>query len=673
MKARLLASGSLLVVLAVVAVVLAWNRATSDDVPFSSLGGMYETYRIPLKSMHDVMDLGVVDANGDGLMDIFTSNHNYRQRLLISDGKGGYGDVLTAWGLDQTPEFPGVEIATRLPELGAPGVYVYWKARKTLAIRAHRMGEAGRLAGTLRTYTHVTPHADKAFAVELTAQPQGGEGGLGETALRFSAESDGEMALEMASPGVPASVVLDGTVPLNSVFVGSQKVSPRSSRFDLVLQDRHAMSWSDLNGDGRKDVFSTRGAIGGTLRKYPESVRRHISDELLLSQSDGRHRNVYAELGFEKRGCSGRKAAWVDFDGDGRLDVFVNCQERGKVAGSYPKQLYRQGADGRFVDVAAQVGLSIAGHEIVDFVWFDADGDGRPDLLTSEESGFILYRNQGGSFEHRALGRGKFVRADVPAIKGTTDEYWVFDGKLAVADFNGDGRPDVFSTSKRGNTLLVNNGDGHFAVVDPEAVGLPAASVASAWVDHDDDGRVDLYVVPQGIYRQGAGGRFEATGVLALPAHRYMAAIVNWADLDNDGRRDLIVAVNDNPSLWAWWERPFKMAEDKFEWRIAAVRRTGGSNHWLQVRLEGQPGNREAIGARVAVTTAEGLGMQDVGINEGSVFSQGHYLMYFGLGSHAVASTVTIRWPDGRMQELRDVSADRMLVVRQAGAIRSGR
>jgi hypothetical protein len=485
------------------------------------------------------------------------------------------------------------------------------------------------------------------------------------TTVAFSSEGDGLLELEIGSPGVPIMLRLGGAIPPKSVFVGRQKGSPRSNEIDLAFQDRHGMAWFDQNEDGWLDVFISRGAIGGTLRKFPPSVQQRVGDELLVSQATRRYVNVARDAGIEKKGCSGRKVTWVDYDGDGLADLFINCMERGYVAGSYPKQLYRRDAGGRFVDVAAAVGLALADHEIIDFVWFDADNDGYVDLLTSEGDGFHLYRNRGGkSFTGEFLGRGKFVRADQPQLKGTADEYWFVDGKLAVADFDGEGNLDVFYASKKGNMLLVNDGKGRFSMIDPIARGLPAESVTSAWVDFDNDGMVDLYTVPQGLFRQRRDHGFEATGLLEFPARKYMAAIVNWADLDNDGRRDLLIARLDNFSFWNWWERLYKTAADRFTWKLNGYRNVGNANHWVEFRLAGTHGNPQAVGARVMVETPDGLQTQVVGLNDGAFFSQGHYRLYFGLGSQARADIVRIRWPEGQVQELQDVEGDRLHVVR---------
>ena len=81
--------------------------------------------------------------------------------------------------------------------------------------------------------------------------------------------------------------------------------------------------------------------------------------------------------------------------------------------------------------------------------------------------------------------------------------------------------------------------------------------------------------------------------------------------------------------------------------------------------MVGKPGNPQAIGARVTLQTADGQQMQEVGFNDGAFFSQGHYRLYFGLGVHARVDVLRIRWPDGKVQESRDMEADRLQLIRQ--------
>ena len=533
------------------------------------------------------------------------------------------------------------------------------------------MKELGRVEGTLRTYSSISRYEGVAFAVQPPGAVPGSDGAMHETLMKFATDQDGTLEVEIGSPGLPVNLQFGNSIPPTSIFVGVQKASPRSSELSFTFQDRHGMAWFDYNDDGRLDIFISRGAVGGTLRRLPPVVQNIIHDELLVSQADERYREISSTVGIEKRGCSGRKVAWVDYDNDGMADVFVNCMDRGNVQGKYPKQFYRQSSDKRFVDVAADVGLDLPDHEIIDFVWFDADGDGYVDLLTYEDTGFHIYRNHGGkAFTREFIGRGKFARADRPGLKGTPDEYWLVDGKLAVADIGGSGSLSVFSASKMGNTLLLNDGNGRFSIVDPATKGLPGESATAGWVDFDNDGLLDLYAFPQGLYRQRRDHTFESTGLLVFPARTYMAAIANWADFDNSGRRDLLIARLENFSLWKWWEKLYKAAEDRFTWKIGVYRNVGNGNHWLEARLVGKPGNPQAIGARVTLETEDGTQMQVVGLNDGAFFSQGHYRLYFGLGAHARARSLQIRWPDGEMQEIRDVDGDRLHVITQGAAFR---
>ena len=663
--------GAMALVALVGIVLIARELAWTDAYALLRSRNAFVIYPIPFKATQLLMDIGVVDANGDDWLDIFTSNHNYRQDLLIADGKGGYHDTLSTWGLDQNLEFPGFEITLTQPEFVKPGLYMYWKGRRIFTLRAQGIKDFGPIHIKLQSYTTFNSYKGTGFAVKPPVTLTSGNQQMPEQAIEMTTGGDGELDMEIETPGTPMAVQLDGAVPLTSVHIGRQEISPHSKQFELTFQDRHGMAWADYNDDGVMDIFITRGALSGQLRLLPEPVEGTIRDELLVSQGPGQYRNVVREVGIDKRGCSGRKVNWVDFDRDGLLDLFIDCQDRGNVysAGKYPKQLYRQNPDKRFVDVAAEVGLDIPDHEVIDFVWFDADNDGYIDLLTSEDTGFYLYRNhEGKAFTREFIGRGKFARADNPKLRGVATEYWFVDGKLAVADFRGNGRLDVLSASKTGNTLLLNDGSGRFSIVDPATLGLPAESVTASWVDFDNDGQPDLYALPQGLFRQRRDHTFETTGLLTLPAHKYMAAIANWADFDNDGRRDLLLASLENFSLWRWWEKLGKNSEDRFSWNLAAYRNVADNgNHWLEVRLVGKAGNPQAIGARVTVQTPDGQQLQQVGLNDGAFFSQGHYRLYFGLGARTRADVLTIRWPDGQIQELNGVDGDKLQVIKQEG------
>ncbi len=622
---------------------------------FTASSDWFVEHSIPLKETQRLFDIGVVDANGDNFLDIYTSNHHFRQTLLIADGKGGYRDVLSEWGLDQDHAFPRAELSYTAPQIDKAGAYVYWYGTN-IVIRAHKTSEIGRWSGSLHTFDPVKIIKNDGFHIEKHENKTA----VTETKMEFSPTADGMLVMQPGGQGLPLEFSLDGAIKPAQVFVGSGKVSPPETNFSLTMKDRHAMAWADYNDDGILDIFIDRGALSGTLRAYPEHVQRGIKDELLVSQGEGRYVDIVSDVGIEKKGCSGRHARWLDFNHDGLLDLFVNCYNREHVAGSYPKQLYRQDEHKQFHDVAAETGIGLPDRQIGSFAWIDVDNDGDVDLVAFQDDGIYLYRNQEGRFYQEILLKRPLAGAD--RIGDDKDNRWLFDGKLSVSDYDADGDLDIFSASRRGNLLLKNEG-GRFLVIDPATVGLPAKSATACWVDYDNDGLTDLYLFPQGLFRQRKDHTFEATKLLSFPNNeQFLAAICNWFDLDNDGKQDLLLALHENPYYKHWWEFSRQRGRPE-QWRVLAYRNVDARNHWLQIALKGNPGNRQGIGAQVTVVTPDSRQVQEVGSTDGAFFSQGHYRLYFGLGKHASVNNIRIRWSDGQTQELKDVQADRLIKI----------
>ena len=173
-RIKLLVSILSVIVLLIILVAFASGRLSRDNiqnyVPWSIAKLLYpsehvfEEYGSTLKESHWIYDTGIVDANSDGLLDIFTTNHNWRQQLLLADDKGGYTDVLSQWGIDQSREFPGIEISTIQPVFDKPGLYIYWYNRH-LYIRAHQLNDRNPFSIVLNALTEIEVISNSGFRI----------------------------------------------------------------------------------------------------------------------------------------------------------------------------------------------------------------------------------------------------------------------------------------------------------------------------------------------------------------------------------------------------------------------------------------------------------------------------------------------------------------------------
>lgn len=618
-RPALIVGASLLVLLSAIFLGLILYRVQPQS-PATSVS--FAARDLMLDDFH-LFDLLATDIDGDGTLDLVTSNHSARQSFLLGDGHGGFGpNNLLSWGLSQSPDFPGLEDSAEQPDFDAPGLYLFWHDSQ-LVLHAQKPAADDILHGQIEFLTPITVNAISGF--EVVTQTLTGGDGLDRTQLDFRANGQGDLIVEpQPAPrvGSPITVTLDAATDVQRVFVGLDRVNPAGSVFPLRLKDRHGLAWTDLDGDGRPDLLVVRGANLGLAAGQDEAA---AGDEVFFQADGSFHRAAVTDLGFMKQGCPARQVGLADVNADNRLDVYITC------AREVPNQLWIRQEDGRFVEEAAALGVAIATDGV--FAWFDADGDGQIDLFWSGTDGVALYRNAGNRFERQ------IVSASQPWVQ-----------KLAVGDYDGDGKPDVFAASGAGNALYHNTGDG-FAAVRLADVGLPAAGLTANWTDYDNDGLLDLHVPPQGLYRQTTPGHFDLNTAFAeeggTPARQVRSL---WFDADNDGRRDVITSYQttgqDEGGNWSTHYYHNTVAND---------------NHWLEIALEGPPGNREAVGATVTLTTPQGQQLQGTGWADGSHFSQGHYRLYFGLGSAAVVDSLVVRWPDGQTQELRDVPADRLL------------
>jgi enediyne biosynthesis protein E4 len=370
-------------------------------------------------------------------------------------------------------------------------------------------------------------------------------------------------------------------------------------------------------------------------------------------------------------------AAWFDYDNDGLLDLVVSnyttwtpetdirCQDQGVEKYCSPTQyssvanrLYHNLGKGRFEDVTEQSGFASARGKGMGISIADFNGDGFQDVfIANDTERNFLFINQGdGTFKEVGLLYGVAYNDDGVAVSGMGSD---------AKDFNNDGTVDVFynDLTEQIFGLFANEGGKSFRYNSVTAGLSKISRRFSGWsagfVDYDNDGWKDLYSANGDVdsigdnaaqhdtmFKNEGGIAFRdisadmGADFLPLGFHRGSA----FADLNNDGSMDIVVtALNERP-------------------RILMNAGTPG-NHWLMLDLVGSRSNRDAIGARVKVTTPSGRTLYNhVSVSTGFM-SSSDKRVHFGLGREKSAQSIEIRWPSGLVQRLADVVADRTLRI----------
>ena len=439
-----------------------------------------------------------------------------------------------------------------------------------------------------------------------------------------------------------------------------------------------AVTVGDYDNDGFDDLFVTY---------YGRNV-------LYRNNGDGTFADVTAKAGLSQPADRyGAGCTWVDYDRDGRLDLFVatyldttleklpkpgessdcrwkgvpvNCGPRGLPTGYV--QLFRNNGDGTFTDVSRESGVARAGGAYpMTAVAADFDDDGWPDIYVAcDSTPSWLFRNQqDGTFREEGLERGVALSEDGLEQAGMG---------IAIGDYDLDGRIDVFKThfSDDTNVLYRNDGRGYYTDVTIRAgIGVETRYVGwgAGMVDLDNDGLPDIFMVtgsvypevervlpaypfktPRLVFRNLGNGRFEelideaGPGVAAAHASRGCA----FGDFDNDGDVDVLV--------WNMNEPPSLLRND-----------VTGKGHWLKVLLRGVRSNASAIGARVTVRYGGRTQVQDV-TAQSSFYSVNDRRLHFGLGA-ATRAEVTVRWPNGVAETIGAVDADQLVVIREGEGV----
>ena len=296
----------------------------------------------------------------------------------------------------------------------------------------------------------------------------------------------------------------------------------------------------------------------------------------------------------------------------------------------------------------------------------DYDDDGFTDIFVSNDTfpNFLLHNNGDGTFTDVALLAGVAYNENGKTVAGMGTDF---------RDIDNDGRPDIFHAAMFGDTfpLYRNAGKGQFEDVT-DKTGIAAMTIRlTAWgtgiFDFDNDGNKDIFVassaildnsmevnhkpypLPNGLYRNLGNMKFRdvsveaGAGFSAPAAHRGAA----FGDLNNDGKIDIVVTVlNGEPQL--------------------LMNRSSNHNHWIILKLVGVSDNRDGLGTKVKITTANGVQYNEattaVGYNSSS-----DKRVYFGLGNATVVDRIELAWPTGVKQVVENIAANQILTIVESG------
>jgi hypothetical protein len=486
----------------------------------------------------------------------------------------------------------------------------------------------------------------------------------------------------------------------------------------------------DFDGDGWLDIFLAQGS------PMPRAATDHrFAAQFYRNNRDGTFTDVAREAGVAFEGF-GQGVAVGDYDGDGHPDLYVSGFGQGA--------LYRNKGDGTFEDVTRKAGVASPGWA-TSCAFADLDGDGDLDLYVVHyladtvdargnptancnalpgtigycpPSAFApepdaLYRNNGdGTFTDVSQESG----IATPAGNGLG---------LAIADFDDDGRLDIFvANDKTPNFLFHNLGGLRFAEVALawgvalNESGLLRAGMGVAAGDYDGDGRIDLLVTnfyEEGstLYRNVRPGQFEtatARAGLLVPSRSRLGFGAGFLDADNDGRLDLFVAnghINDVRPLGMPYAMNAQLFQNTGEGRFQEVSNAAGPyfrepvlgrgaavgdldndgdadlvvthlgrppalllnetahrGSVLRLTLAGRAPGRTPIGAKVTVHAGSMMLIRVVAGGT-SYLSASDTQVLIGLGSAARADRVEVHWPSGRIQSWTGLPTEQDLLIQE--------
>jgi hypothetical protein len=435
----------------------------------------------------------------------------------------------------------------------------------------------------------------------------------------------------------------------------------------------------DYDNDGYQDIF-----VGGVHH-----------NTLYHNNGNGTFTDVTAKAGLNKPDPEygplwSVGGAWVDINNDGLLDLIVVnylswnaatepvCMEADhrdychpKMYKPTPNQVFLNNGDGTFRDISQESGVRAHLGKGMGIGVADYDLDGKMDFFVANDKMYNslfhnVSHNKGEAlFEEVAFDANVALRENAELISGMGVDF---------RDLDNDGYPDIAMVALDDETFPIfrNTGKGDFADITGAsrvaALSMSMAGYSPTIFDFDNDGWKDIFVSrghvqslqaaprvtvaqPNTVFRNlsglKSGLRFDAltaeAGLAVQPPRRHRGSAIG--DFNGDGRLDVVVTAIGAPAeIW--------------------MNQSPGANHWLELKLEGTKSNRDAIGARVKVVTPNKTQFNHVATTCGYASSSAGP-MHFGLGADASVDLVEIHWPSGQVQQLKNVTPDRIVKVKE--------
>lgn len=474
-------------------------------------------------------------------------------------------------------------------------------------------------------------------------------------------DRDGQLDACFVQGGDPAATSPDQRLP-DQLFqqIGGRFVAVGA---ELGINDHQygqGVAIGDYDDDGFDDVYITN--VG------KNSLWRNLGDGTFQDVTE------VAGVGDPRWSSS---AAWADLDRDGDLDLYVcnylkydpydplHCEKDNRPALCHPRQLaawpdecYRNRGDGTFEPVAKDWGLFGPGNKALGVAILDFNQDGWPDIYVANDTtaNFLFLNQQGKGFTESALRLGCALNGEGAAQASMG---------IAIGDYDANGLPDIFLTHFTGesNTLFQNQGEYGLHDVSSQT-GIREASwtrlgFGTVMQDLDLDGQQELFSANGHIdennadgdgYRQKSqllsfnGKRWNEISQSSGPyfEKKLVGRGAALGDFDRDGRPDLLIGHQNSPA--------------------ALLKNESEPGHWLKLSFIGRTSNRRGIGCSVSIDLGEKQIIQQLA--GGTSFASAHESTLFaGLGEHTNPVNVTVTWPGGGIQTLKEIAIDQALQI----------